>query len=216
MITAAALSESAYMLEFQLYRAVKLMQIIPIGAFLVGYLVVYAPRALGLEGRLRDRTFVNSRLRTGIEQPVRIRWAVLGILALGLVGVAGIVGLYYLARTGNSTSVGISSVELMLRNVLEAHLVARPRTKEFLIGVPCLILFIYLRRRGWKLLPIFVGIGMAIGLTSFVNTFLHIRSPLYLGFARTAYALLFGGFIGALCAAMLELLRSWWRRRWNV
>lgn len=213
--TTAALSESAYMLEFRLYRAVKLMQIIPIGLYLLGYFILMLPEQLGLEAELRQQIGdgrgawrrLSAWLSRSLEQPVKLRWAVWAVLTVALVGVAGVAGLYYIARTGNSTSVGISSLELMFRNVLEERLVARPRTKEFLIGVPCLMLFIYLQRRNWRLLPIFVGLGMAIGMTSFVNTFLHLRSPLYLSFARTGYAVLFGGMIGAAAIAVLEIVR---------
>ena len=132
-------------------------------------------------------------------------------LVVGLLGVAGVAGLYYISRTGNSVN-SVSSLELMLRNTLEQKLMARPRTKEFLIGVPCLMWFIWLSCRRWKLLPFFVGLGMAIGLTSFVNTFLHLRSPLILSFARTGYAVLFGLVIGAAGIALLEIVRVVRRR----
>ena len=42
------------------------------------------------------------------------------------------VGVYYIRRTGNTMSV--SARELELRNLLENLLIARPRTKELLIG----------------------------------------------------------------------------------
>lgn len=214
--TAAALSETAYMLEFRVYRAVKLMQILPIGVYALGYLLFLLPGQLGLQQEL-DRQVGSGRGAWGrfcrwfgrkLEHPVKLRWVVWGGLAALLAGVAGLVGLYYIARTGNSQEVRISALELMLRNDLEELLIARPRTKEFLIGVPCLMLFIYMQRRQWRLMPFFVGLGMAIGMTSFVNTFLHIRSPLYLGFARTGYAVLFGLLIGAAVIAVLEIVRA--------
>lgn len=220
MATAAALSETAYMLEFRIYRAVKLMQIVPIGVYMLGYLLFLLPGQLGLQQEL-ERQVGGGRgawgrfcrwLERKLEHPVKLRWVVWGGLALLLAGVAGLAGLYYMARTGNSQDVSISSLELMLRNDLEALLIARPRTKEFLIGVPCLMLFIYMQRRGWRLMPFFVGLGMAIGMTSFVNTFLHIRSPLYLGFARTGYAVIFGLLIGAAVIAVLEIVRAVRRR----
>ena len=52
-------------------------------------------------------------------------------------------------------------------------LIARPRTKEMIIGWPMLMLFIWSLRRGMKFLPMVFGMGMSIGLVSVVNTFLH-------------------------------------------
>ena len=215
LVTTAALSETAYMLEFRLYRAVKLMQLIPIGLYVLGYLILLLPEQLGLAQPLQaifcSGPGVWSRLthwlRRELRKPVELRWAVWAVLVVALLGVAGIGGIYYIGRTGNNGA-SVSTLELVFRNVLENRLAARPRTKEFLIGVPCLMLFIYLWRRGWKLMPFFVGLGLAIGMTSFVNTFLHLRAPLYLSFARTGYAVLFGLMIGALIIALIELLRA--------
>ena len=50
------------------------------------------------------------------------------------------------------------------------------------------------------------GLAGTIGLTSVCNTFMHIRTPLYLGFVRTAYSLLLGILVGALMIAGFELL----------
>ena len=214
IVSTAALSESAYMLEFRLYRAVKLMQMIPIFCYVLGYVWFLLPEQLGLAAPLR-RAAGEGRgswgrgrkwLAAQLDQPVKLRWAIWTAAVAALLAVAGVVGLYYMARTGND-SVSISSLELMFRNVLETRLLARPRTKEFLIGIPCLMLFIYFWRRSWRLLPFFVGLGMAIGMTSFVNTFLHIRTPLYISFAREGYALLFGLVIGALAIAFFEIVR---------
>lgn len=45
-----------------------------------------------------------------------------------------------LARTGNDTGAGPSGGEMVFRNLLDRFLYVRPRTKEFLIGHPILIL----------------------------------------------------------------------------
>ena len=210
LVSTAALSETAYLLEFRLYRAVKLMQIVPIGLYVLAYLYLLLPGELNLQIP-REYKALRAWLRDGLERPVKLRWVAWAMLAAALIGVAGLAGLYYIVRTGNTVG-GASTVELMIRNFLEEKLVARPRTKEFLIGVPCMMWFIYLCARRWRLLPIFVGLGMAIGATSFVNTFLHLRSPLNLSFARTGYAVAFGLVIGLVGIAVLELLRYFWKK----
>ena len=85
---------------------------------------------------------------------------------------------YYMYRTGNSTTT--SARELAFRNFLENTLIARPRTKEMIVGWPMLMLFIWSLRRRMKFLPMIFGTGMTIGLVSVVNTFLHIRTPFLL------------------------------------
>jgi len=42
-------------------------------------------------------------------------------------------------------------------------------------------------------------------MTSVNNTFMHIRTPLYLGFARTGYSLLFGILVGIAGILIFEL-----------
>jgi len=187
---------------------------VPIGLYVLGYCWLLLPGELGLRDKLVQlggRRQLLAWAQEGLEKPIKLRWAVWAVLAVALLGIAAVGGLYYISRTGNAVN-SVSSLELMFRNVLEQKLLARPRTKEFLIGVPCLMWFIWLCCRRWKLLPGFVGLGMAIGLTSFVNTFLHLRSPLYLSFARTGYAVLFGLVIGAAGIALLEIVRVLRRR----
>ena len=137
------------------------------------------------------------------------------MVALLLLAVAGllvlVVGVYYIRRTGNTMSV--SERELALRNLLENLLIARPRTKELLIGWPCAMLFVWSLRRGMNLLPLLFGGGMSIGLVSVVNTFLHIRTPFLLSLLRTGWGLLFGLLLAAAVTAAGELLYRLARRR---
>ena len=47
LLATAALSQLSYMIEMELYRGVKIMQLIPIGLFILAYLVVYAYEETG-------------------------------------------------------------------------------------------------------------------------------------------------------------------------
>ena len=49
---------------------------------------------------------------------------------------------FMISRTGNDNPAGVSSVELAFRSLLEKILIVRPRTKEFLIGHPAMIVAI--------------------------------------------------------------------------
>jgi hypothetical protein len=132
-----------------------------------------------------------------------------GSTALGLA--LGLVLAIMIARTGNDTGVGPSGGELVFRSLLDKFLYVRPRTKEFLVGHPVLILGIGMLGRvlsrsnsdvekvendsmpGWTVLALMVG---AIGQTSMVNTLCHIHIPFFLSLARDVEGMILGCIIG--------------------
>ena len=214
LLATAALSQLSYMIEMELYLGVKIMQLIPIGLFILAYLVVYAYEETGArkavlahtgtrgeKGRIkRFNTYFAELMKT----PMQLGW----FLAVVVIAVAAVfmllVFVYYIYRTGNSTTT--SETELAFRNFLENALIARPRTKEMIIGWPMLMLFIWSLRRGMKFLPMVFGMGMSIGLVSVVNTFLHIRTPFLLSLLRTGWGVLFGLLIGLAAVVIAELV----------
>ena len=119
--------------------------------------------ALGLGQRLdvlgRDRT---GQCATVVDD----------LLAIVVIAVAAVFMLlvfaYYMYRTGNSTTT--SARELAFRNFLENTLIARPRTKEMIVGWPMLMLFIWSLRRRMKFLPMIFGIALLYG----VGKLLHL------------------------------------------
>ena len=214
LMASSALSQMSYLLELDLYRGVKLMQLVPIALFCLAYLLVYAYEESGAKdavlARVGGRGEKNRAARLWayvsevMDQPMKLGWMVAVILlaAAGLFVLAA--GVYYIRRTGNTMSV--SARELALRNLLENLLIARPRTKELLIGWPCAMLFVWGLRRHMNLLPLLFGGGMSIGLVSVVNTFLHIRTPFLLSLLRTGWGLLFGLLLGVAVTVAAELL----------
>ena len=195
MLTAAPLSSTEYMLEIGIFRGVKLAQILPLAAFCLLFLASYGlfEKDRG-ENRLRVKDFA------GI-----LNWTipVWGFLLLGALFMAGS---YYLARTGHETTATVSSVELILRNVLENISYARPRTKEFLIAFPCIMLTVYAAVQRMPFLVGLFGLAGTIGMASVINTFEHIRAPLYLGFMRTAGSLVLGTLLGIVYIIVFDLL----------
>jgi len=214
LMASSALSQMSYLLELDLYRGVKLMQLVPIALFCLAYLLVYAYEESGAKdavlARVGERGEKNRAARLWayvsevMDQPMKLGWMVAVVLlaAAGLFVLAA--GVYYIRRTGNTMSV--SARELALRNLLENLLIARPRTKELLIGWPCAMLFVWGLRRHMNLLPLLFGGGMSIGLVSVVNTFLHIRTPFLLSLLRTGWGLLFGLLLGVAVTVAAELL----------
>lgn len=214
LLASSALSQLSYMIEIDLYRGVKIMQLIPIALFALAYLLVYAYEETGAKRAVlanigergekgRARRFCGYLCDT-LDRPMKLSWFVsVVVIAVACVFVLA-AGVYYIYRTGNS--MGVSAAELQLRNLLENLLVARPRTKEMLIGWPCLLLFIWSLRRHMNFLPLVFGLGMSVGLVSVVNTFLHIRTPFLLSLLRTGWGLLFGFAIGVIAVLAAELV----------
>ena len=220
LLATSALSQLSYMIEMDLYRGVKIMQLIPIGLFILAYLLVYAYEETGARDAVlahvgprgekgRVKRF-NAYFAQVMKTPMQLGWFV----AIVVIAVAAVflllVFVYYIYRTGNSTTT--PETELAFRNFLENTLIARPRTKEMLIGWPMLMLFIWSLRRGMKFLPMVFGMGMSIGLVSVVNTFLHIRTPFLLSLVRTGWGILFGLLIGLAAVVIAEGLYRLVRR----
>lgn len=195
VMTAAPLSSTDFMLELGIFRGVKVAQLLPLAFFCVVFLALY-----GIFQRERQCDHLQLRDITGALQWTIPVW---GLLVLGIVA---LVGYYYLARTGHESSVSVSTAELVMRNALENNLLARPRTKEFLVAFPAIMLTVYCAVRRLPFFTALFGLAGTIGMTSVCNTFMHIRTPLYLGFVRTGYSLLLGAVLGCVMVAVFDVL----------
>jgi hypothetical protein len=185
VMTAAPISSVNYMLEVDIFRGVKLAQLLPLAFFAVACLACYG---FGT-GKKRPGALEYGDLKGILNADIKVWMVLLGVILL-------VVGYYYLERTGNDSAVQVSSIEMLFRNALEDSLIARPRSKEFLFAFPAVILTVYTSIRRLRLWPLLFGLASVIGMTSVVNTFMHIRTPFYLGLFRTGYALLFGILVG--------------------
>ena len=120
-----------------------------------------------------------------LDMPVKFWHALIAGLAIGAIA-------FMLLRSGNS---GIQiDPELVMREQLEDLFEIRPRTKEFLIGFPALVLGIiaaYRSRYGWWFYA-----AAAIGTASAINTFAHFHSPLLISTLRTVYGMALGFVVG--------------------
>ncbi len=191
ILVAALLSEWQFMMEMRAFLGVKLAHIIPV--VVIGLLIAAA-------GAPRRELW--PRLRTWLRQPLLLEYGIAII-------VIGVVVVFALGRTGNSGLPLLSSVELKSRVLLQRVLIARPRTKEYLIGDPFMVLAFALAAVGarrWVLPAAMLG---AIGQVGLVNSFSHIHTPLVYVVARTVYSLVIGSVLGAILVGGL-----WWSRRW--
>ena len=195
LFTAAPISSVNYMLEINSFRGVKAAQLLPIAYFAIAYLAYFGfGHRKEKPGKLE---FLD--IKDMINTNIKI-WMVLFAAVIGAVGV------YYITRTGNDSPIQVSSFEMLFRNKLEDILVARPRTKEFLFAFPAIMMMVYASIRKFKLWTIIFGLSGVLGVTSVANTFMHIRTPLYLGFYRTGYSLLFGIIVGVAAIVIFEAI----------
>jgi len=115
-------------------------------------------------------------------------------LVLGIAVFAGL--LLYIMRSGNITFIKPSETEDIWRTFLEDLLIARPRYKEFLIGYPACLFFLFFRlRNSFEILPV-LSLFIQMGQVSLLNTFCHFHSPLAMTILRCINGLWTGIIIG--------------------
>jgi hypothetical protein len=186
VLVAALLTEWRFMMAADVFSGVKIAQLLPV--LLVALFVWRADRpARSWRATVRE-------LWAWSAHPLLLRYAI-GVI------VAGVAAVVLLARSGNF-GLPVLSVEARLRTLLEDLLVARPRTKEYLIGHPALVLTGVAVAAGWRAWIVPLAAVAAIGQGGLVNSFSHIHTPLLYTVWRTVNALWLGAMIGAVAAAV--------------
>lgn len=194
----AMLAHSKFLLGLDAFSGVKFSQMIPmlmapvIFVAYYGYKRGYRSAEVGITSGDIQRFFTDS---------IQI-WQVI------LLGIAGITLIVLMTRSGN-TSGEPSLVEALLRNGLEFIFPARPRTKAIFVGIPALIILFYhaYQKRYEAAAWVFAFVG-SIALVNTVNTFSHMKAPIYLSAARTGAELLVGTIVGLMIVFLEELLRN--------
>ncbi len=132
--------------------------------------------------------------------PITVLQVVLGIVILGAAYVL-------LARSGNQSEIAPSSFELSLRSHLATLLQVRPRTKEFLIGWPALMLapaLLPIDRERWGWL---FALAIGVGLADISDTFSHLHTPLVVSLERAVNGAIVGIICGAIAIALYRRFR---------
>ncbi|MCT1905339.1 DUF5693 family protein [Oceanobacillus sojae] len=174
----------------ELFRGIKLLHIVP--PFLV-FLVLF--------GYYLAKQHRHSLLNI-FNKEVRV-WHV--IVCFGLL----LIFAYYIIRTGNSNLV--SPWEITIRHTLEEILYVRPRTKEFLIGYPAMIIGLYFLPRSPIIGRFLLVIG-SIGFLSMINTFTHFHSPLFVSLLRSVYGIGLGVILGYFVLFLIVWGRKYWAK----
>lgn len=176
LFVGAMQSSSEYLLAVNNFRGVKLSQLVPV-IFAVYIVLRRLYGGSGPCGVLRE--MVSGK-----------KIVLIAAVALLLCAVA-----LFILRTGDGLLV-VGTLEQRFRNFLEHLLIARPRTKEFLISWPCLAVAFTLVIRGLRSYAWLFAVLAAPGLSSIANTFCHSRAPLWLSLTRSVLALIIGLALG--------------------
>ncbi len=172
------LSGINYYVNNDIFRGIKISLIIPILYTAIAYYLMFMKNTVS--GIVHD-------IKKVINADIKVYWVIIG-------GVIGAVGLYYIIRSGNVNS--ISGLEHALRNFVTELFPARPRTKEFLIGYPALVLFVYyMKRYNVQLIRWLLAIASAILAASVTNSFCHVFTDFTVIVSRTFNGLTVGIFV---------------------
>mgnify|MGYP006275402587 CR=1 FL=1 len=183
LVITALLFERAYLLQVRSFRGVKVAFLLPLILSTTYYLYQQ------LDGNKQQA------LRNFLARPVSRQEL---LILCGLL----ILLIFYLGRTGNQFFLGVSNLEVALRNRLGAIFRLRPRFKSFLIGHPLLLIALSQGEKGyypWLLL------GGLIGQINLINTLVHLHMPLRLSLLRVGLGALLG-FVVYLPVKSLALL----------
>lgn len=187
LVVVGVLSSPLTMEEIERFRGVRLILALPPLIALVLYLF-------------------DKRFGSGVDTPRDVFLSpVLAYQLLAGIVVVGL-GALMIVRSGNDSDVSPSALELSLRHVLTHVLSVRPRFKEFLVGVPCLMLLPALLARHRRAVGWLLALGIGVGIGDVIDTFSHLHTPIEISVLRVVIGLIVGGVIGA--AAILLYRRA--------
>ena len=207
MYIASLLGNTKFFMEFAIFRGVKLTFVLPVVLVIIAYLQRF-PLWKGrmINSKEEAKKFVVEFLTMDVKFYVFFVMAALGGVAWVFVG-----------RSGHTAGVPVPGVELMLRRFLENTMYARPREKEFIIGHPALMLATFAFLRKWPtVIHFLLTIAGVIGIASMVETFCHIRTPVFMSIMRGYDGLLIGALLGLLLIIAVRFMMyvtQWFQAR---
>lgn len=189
-----ALSDVSFFLEFEIFRGIKLTFILPLILVAVAFL-----QRFNIVDEVRNNVPATQQLKELLDKSVSVK----ALLALMIV-LGGVVVL--IARSGHTSGMPVSGLEIKIRAMLEQAFYARPRSKEIFFGHPAFMLAMtaFLNKFP-KMICFALVMAATIGQGSMVETFAHMRTPIFMSFMRGLDGLIPGAFIGALLIIFLQV-----------
>lgn len=196
---AAVLADTAFLLEMEIFRGVKVTFVLPL--LLIS--IVYLTRFNLFPGvDADDSRHLWARMLHVLDYPAYIK-TILGF------GAAAAVAYVFVGRSGHDAGVPVPEIEIKLRRYLEIVMYARPREKEFLIGHPAFLMAVMALYRNW---PRFFHFAFVVAATiaqgSLVETFAHLRTPVLMSLVRGFDGLILGALFGVAAVLVFHWLQS--------
>lgn len=192
----SVLADIRFLLEIEIFRGVKLTFIAPLILITLIYVVRYNP----FEGDAAGTDTIAGKLARVLDYPVYLK-------TLLLIAAGAAAAWIFIGRSGHTAGVPVPALEIKLRAFLEETMYARPREKEFLIGHPAYFLAAMAAYRQWPRLAHYIMVVAAtIGQGSLVETFAHLRTPVYMSFIRGLDGLAVGLVLGVLAVIAVQIL----------
>lgn len=182
------LSGLGYYMNNDIFRGIKLSLLVPVAYTVIIYYIMFMKK---------NDTNLLKVIYSILNANIKVFWIIIGGTILAVCA-------YYIIRSGNVES--ISAVEKTMRNTLTEIFSARPRTKEFLIGYPALILLAYyIKKTDIKLIQWLLAIASSILAASVTNSFCHVFTDYSVIVSRTVNGLIVGAFVSG-AAIVLNLI----------
>ncbi|MEG1837010.1 MAG: DUF5693 family protein [Synergistaceae bacterium] len=125
-------------------------------------------------------------------------WSELMLLGFALLALA------IMALRSDNVS-NVPAVELAFREFMERVMSLRPRTKEFVVGYPMLVIYWYLVRKNYLArYREVLRIATSLAFCSAINTFCHFHTEIILSVTRVFNGWWLGLIIGCLLVALLN------------
>lgn len=203
----AVLADVRFLLEIEIFRGVKLIFVAPLALITLLYMTRY--NIFGEQQEVGIRS-IRQQVDKILNYPVYMKT----LLGAAFVAFAAWI---YIGRSGHTAGVPVPALEIKLRYLLEQVMYARPRGKEFMIGHPAFFLLVMAAYRRWpSILHYALVVAATIGQGSLVETFAHMRTPVYMSFVRGLDGLVAGIVCGVIALAGVQLLHYlvfvWGRR----
>ena len=189
-----SLSDVKYFLEFEIFRGIKLTFVLPLVLVAIAFLQRF---------NVVDEARKNFSAVTQFKEILNMNITVKTLLA-GLIILAGFVVL--ILRSGHTAGMPVAGAEMKIRAMLEQFFYARPRSKEIFFGHPAFVLAMaaFLKKFP-KSICFILTLAATIGQSSMVETFAHMRTPIFMSFMRGVDGVIPGAMIGAVLILCLQI-----------
>ena len=190
-----ALSDVSYFLEFEIFRGIKLTFILPPVLVAVAFL-----QRFSVVDEVRRNVSAVQQIKILLNKSISVK------VFLGLMVVMGVF-VILIARSGHTSGMPVSGLEIKIRAMLEQMFYARPRSKEIFFGHPAFMLaFAAFLKKFPNMICLVLVMAATIGQSSMVETFAHMRTPIFMSFMRGLDGLIPGAIIGAVLIIILQII----------